>query len=151
VFFTIGYEGLGISRFISILSDNGVKTLLDCRHHALSRNPDFSKARLSSHLQGAGIGYQHLKKLGVPGEIRKRGDSLQWYVANVAPNINIDILDRYAHPVCFMCMEKDLNRCHRKMILDTLKREGIDGRDLYPPAKRSTLVQNFDSQQLLVP
>jgi uncharacterized protein (DUF488 family) len=132
VIFTIGYEGLGISRFITILSENGIRTLLDCRHHAFSRNPDFSKTRLSLHLQQAGIEYKHLKELGIPSDIRKKGDALEWYLVNVAPTIDIRILGKYEQPICFMCMESDFNRCHRKIILDTMKRKGIDGRDLYP-------------------
>jgi uncharacterized protein (DUF488 family) len=132
VFFTIGYEALGIDRFVAILIENGVRTLLDCRHHAFSRNPDFSKTRLSSHLQRAGIGYQHLKDLGIPREIRKKGGALDWYIANVAPTIDAEILERYEQPICFMCMERDFNMCHRRIIRDTLKVKGIDGWDLYP-------------------
>ena len=130
--FAIGYEGLGIERFLAILGESRIRTLLDCRHHAFSRNPDFSKSRLSSRLQRAGIRYQHLKELGIPSEIRKKGDAFQWYHANVVPTIDIKILDSYEQPVCFMCMESDIDRCHRKIILDTMRRKGIDGRDLYP-------------------
>jgi len=39
IFFTIGYEGLDIKRFLEILRENGVKTLLDSRHNPFSMNP----------------------------------------------------------------------------------------------------------------
>jgi uncharacterized protein (DUF488 family) len=34
-------------------------------------------------------------------------------------------------------MEKDINHCHRKIILDTLGEQGLEGRDLYPDAQRT--------------
>jgi uncharacterized protein (DUF488 family) len=130
--FTIGYEGLGIDRFLEILKDNSIRTLLDCRYNAISMNPDFSKNRLDSHLKTKGIGYEHLRHLGIPGEIRKAGNAIEWYIENVMPNIHASVIDRFEQPVCFMCMEADVRRCHRKIILDAFREQGFEGRDLYP-------------------
>jgi uncharacterized protein (DUF488 family) len=132
-FFTIGYEGIGIKRFLEILKESRVKTLVDSRHNPFSRNPDFRQAKLASFLQEQGIRYEHLKELGIPGEVRKGGDDpIVWYLANVKPRINKAILESYEQPACFMCMEKDINTCHRKIILQTLIDQGFRGRDLYP-------------------
>jgi uncharacterized protein (DUF488 family) len=130
--FTIGYEGLGISRFLEILKDNCIRTLLDCRYNAMSMNPDFSKTRLALHLKTNGIGYEHLRQFGIPGEIRKAGNAIEWYVENVKPRIHLSVIDRFEQPVCFMCMEADVQRCHRKIILNAFGEQGVDGRDLYP-------------------
>jgi uncharacterized protein (DUF488 family) len=132
VVFTIGYEGLGIERFVEILTNNGVKTLLDCRYSAFSRNPDFRKNKLASHLYRVGIGYDHLAEYGIPSEIRNSSSAIQWYITNVKPMIHVVILEGYEQPVCFMCMEKDIQNCHRKIILEALQEQGIEGRDLYP-------------------
>jgi uncharacterized protein (DUF488 family) len=131
-FYTIGYEGLGIKRFLEILQENGIKTLLDSRHNPFSMNPDFSKKRLTLHLEQAGIKYEHLKDYGIPSEIRKAGYALEWYIQNVKPKIQASIIDPFEQPVCFMCMEKDINHCHRKVILDMLREQHLDGKDLYP-------------------
>lgn len=130
--FTIGYEGLGIDRFLEILNEARVRTLLDCRYNAMSMNPDFSKNRLSSHLKTRGIGYEHLREFGIPSEIRKAGKAIEWYIENVKPRIDLSVIDRFEQPVCFMCMEADVQRCHRKIILDAFREQGVNGRDLYP-------------------
>ncbi len=131
-FFTIGYEGLGIRRFLEILNENGVKTLLDSRHNPFSMNPDFRMKKLAMHLHEHGIKYEHLKEYGIPSEIRKSGKPIEWYVVNVKPRIKATIVESFENPVCFMCMEKDINACHRKVILQTLLEQGLNGSDLYP-------------------
>jgi uncharacterized protein (DUF488 family) len=134
-FFTIGYEGLGIKRFLEILQQNGIRTVLDARHNPFSMNPDFRKSKLASHLEKKGIKYEHLKDYGIPDEVRKAGRPLEWYAENVKPKISASIIiEPFEQPVCFMCMEQDLSHCHRKVILDTLRQQGLDGRDLYPGA-----------------
>ncbi|MGN6317380.1 DUF488 family protein [Trinickia sp.] len=40
---TIGYEGLDIDAFISLLSENGIETVVDIRELPLSRKPGFSE------------------------------------------------------------------------------------------------------------
>ena len=130
--FTIGYEGLGIDRFLEILKANALKTVLDCRYNATSMNPDFSKNRLDLHLKSKGIGYEHLRQFGIPGEIRKAGNAIEWYVENIKPKIEVSIIDRFEQPVCFMCMEADVKHCHRKIILDAFREQGFEARDLYP-------------------
>jgi uncharacterized protein (DUF488 family) len=95
-------------------------------------NPDFRQAILKSHLQQNGIDYVHMKELGIPGEVRKAGNPIQWYIENVRPGIYASILGSLKRPVCFMCMEGDIESCHRKVILDTLRDQGLNGSDLYP-------------------
>lgn len=128
--FTIGYEGLGIQRFLELLQENRVRTLLDCRYNATSRNPDFSKNSLTSHLERAGIQYRHLKEYGIPSEIRRSGNAIAWYMENVKPKIDASLVELFEQPVCFMCMERNSGSCHRKVILDAMREQGIDGREL---------------------
>ena len=140
-FYTVGYEGLGIRRFIEILKDNGVKTLADARYNPFSMNPDFRQKKLVQHLEQAGMGYVHLKTFGIPSEIRKSSQNpIAWYAKNVKPNIKPSILDDLRQPVCFMCMESDLDNCHRKVILETLQEQGLHGRDLYPIDRSKALL-----------
>jgi len=131
-FYTIGYEGLGINRFMEILKDNGIKTLADSRYNPFSRNPDFRQKKLISHLEQNGIIYVHLRDYGIPSEIRKAGNPFEWYVESVKPEIKPSILDGLEQPVCFMCMEGQIDRCHRKVILESLLQQGLQGKDLYP-------------------
>jgi hypothetical protein len=57
---------------------------------------------------------------------------MAWYEQNVRPRIRPSILENFEKPVCFMCMEKDINSCHRKVILETLLAQGLTGKDLVP-------------------
>lgn len=135
--YTIGYEGLGINRFIQILNENGVRTLLDCRFNAVSMNSDFSKSKLALRLESEGISYKHLKEYGVPGEIRRAGNAIEWYIENIKPTIQASIVNRFEQPVCFMCMERSVDDCHRRIILIAMQEQGMEGRDLYPKGEKS--------------
>ena len=106
-FYTIGYEGLGIKRFIQILKENKIQTLVDVRYNPFSMNLDFRKKKLTEHLEQNGMAYFHLKEYGIPSEIRKTGNPIKWYVQNVRPMINPSVLVSLKPPVCFMCMEND--------------------------------------------
>ena len=131
-FYTIGYEGLGIKRFIQILKENKIQTLADSRDNPFSMNLDFRQKKLMSHLEQHGIRYVHLKEYGIPSDMRKAGNPIEWYIENVKPKIQASILDSFEQPICFMCMEKDIESCHRKIILEALHEQGLRGRDLYP-------------------
>ena len=136
--FTIGYEGLGINRFVQILKENGVRTLLDCRFNAVSRNSDFSKIKLALRLEREGIRYEHLKEYGVPGEIRRAGNAIEWYIENIKPMIQASLVNRFEQPVCFMCMERSIDDCHRRIILGAMQEQGMEGLDLYPKEDKPT-------------
>jgi hypothetical protein len=66
---TIGYDGGTIDAFIRTLRRAGIALVLDIRAAPVSRKKGFLKNQLAAHLLEAGIGYRHLRGLGVP----KRG------------------------------------------------------------------------------
>jgi hypothetical protein len=56
--YTIGYGGRPISDFIDLLRQYGIRRLVDIRSLPTSRfRPDYRKAALQAHLEGAGIEY----------------------------------------------------------------------------------------------
>src|ERR1041385_1037319 len=68
---TIGYEGHSVDSFVGVLRRAGVKQLLDIRDLPLSRRKGFSKTPLKVALLEAGIGYEHVRDLGAPKEVRE--------------------------------------------------------------------------------
>ena len=68
--FTIGYEGLDIHDFISLLSEHGIETVVDIRELPLSRKPGFSKKALGNVLNLSGLEYVHMVELGCPRPVR---------------------------------------------------------------------------------
>lgn len=117
---------------MDILEENNVKTLVDVRHNPYSMNKDFIRKFLAEHLQRRGIKYEHLRDWGIPSKVRKEGNAMEWYAHNVRPNISGSSIEVMEHPVCFMCMENDIESCHRRVILETLGEQGLSGRDLAP-------------------
>jgi uncharacterized protein (DUF488 family) len=63
--YTIGYEGLDIEAFISLLAMHRIEIVVDIRELPLSRKPGFSKKALSSAFKLSGLQYVHMVDLGV--------------------------------------------------------------------------------------
>ena len=69
---TIGYEGIDMDRFLSMLCEHGIETVVDIRELPLSRKPGFSKKALADTLNLSGLEYVHIPDLGCPKPIRNR-------------------------------------------------------------------------------
>jgi uncharacterized protein (DUF488 family) len=129
-FFTIGYGGRKPAEFVALLTEAGVRTIVDVRlrpdkasmgSYAKAKTQDKGiEALLAAH----GIGYRSLPELGNPflGDddwprlyeelIRKAGDLLTRRLADVP------------EPFCLMCAEKRVEECHRRIIAEFLAAEG---------------------------
>jgi uncharacterized protein (DUF488 family) len=141
-FFSIGYAGRTIDEVLYVLSSAKVATVVDIRHSASSMyKPDFSKGNLERTLLSAGIGYLHLRDLGIPRDIRSRAIGERdrsmlwhWYDRHVIPQFVNDNLHQFFnfadHPVAFMCLETDPTSCHRHRLVLALERLGLKGFDL---------------------
>ena len=62
----LGYEGRDVDAFVRDIIAMGMATLVDVRLNPISREPGFSRRRLSEVLAEHGIGYVHLPQLGNP-------------------------------------------------------------------------------------
>ncbi len=134
--FTIGYEERTIDEFLGRLKKHGITTLIDVREIPYSRKRDFSKSRLSEHLQYAGVKYIHVGKLGSPKPLReklykdKNYDSFFEGYRTYLETLNGDMKELYEKVIadnisCFMCMERDPLKCHRIVVAKKMKE--IDG------------------------
>ncbi|MGV3592360.1 MAG: DUF488 family protein [Gammaproteobacteria bacterium] len=70
-FFTIGYEGKSLERYLNLLICNSVKVLCDVRKNPLSRKYGFSKSTLADTLPKLGIEYMHMPQLGIESDKRQ--------------------------------------------------------------------------------
>jgi transcriptional regulator with XRE-family HTH domain len=131
-----GYEGRTIEDFVGRLVDRGVGTVADVRLTPLSRKPGFSKTRLTGVLGEAGIGYRHLRALGNPKENRppfwdgraEEGREVfrRLLQQDPAPAALEELLTMAAgHTVAVLCFEQDEDRCHRKVICDIARDDGL--------------------------
>ena len=131
--FTIGYEGLDIDDFMSLLAEHGVETVVDVRELPLSRKPGFSKKALASVLNLSGLEYVHMVDLGCPKTVRDRyREDGNWkrytegflkYLANQDDAV-AELAALAATTNCaLLCYEADHNFCHRSMVADAVKQQ----------------------------
>lgn len=145
---SVGYEGRTIDEFVTELADVGVQMVADVRLNAISRKVGFSKTRLREALGAAGINYRHMPSLGNAKENRlpfwdgrvNEGrrtfrEALKSPEAEKALHeLSMLVRDQV---VAILCFETDVERCHRKVIID----EVVDATNVPVSALPSCLQQ----------
>ena len=136
---TIGHSTLAIEDLIDRLKAFRIETLVDVRSYPGSRRyPQFNKENLRDSLTNAGVSYLHLPELG--GRRKTRADSLNlaWrnesfrgyadYMETQEFRAGIERLREIAGEgaTAIMCSEAVWWRCHRSLISDYLKVQGIE-------------------------
>jgi uncharacterized protein (DUF488 family) len=129
---TIGYQAATVRTFLEALTEHRIEMLVDVRAVASSRRPGFAKSALTANLQGAGIGYLHLRGLGTPVEGRvaaRAGHHAEMrtifeshLATEEAQTDLVALLEmvQSGHRVCLLCLEADPAHCHRSMVASAL-------------------------------
>lgn len=130
--YTIGYECATVEGLLTALTEAKVDLLVDVRAVASSRRPGFAKTKLAANLDGAGIGYRHLRKLGTPAEGRaaaragRHDEMREIFQAHLRTPEAQDELETLAELVrserrlCLLCLEADPTHCHRSIVAAAL-------------------------------
>lgn len=128
---TIGYEGLDIDAFMTLLKISGIDTVVDVRELPLSRKPGFSKKALANVLNISGMEYIHMIELGCPKEVRDRyrkdgnwsrytKDFIQYL--NTKETSIAELSSLVSSSNCaLLCFEADFNFCHRSMVANAVR------------------------------
>jgi uncharacterized protein (DUF488 family) len=129
--FTIGYEGLDINAFMSLLAEHGIDTVVDIRELPLSRKPGFSKKALASVLNLSGLEYVHMVDLGCPKPVRHRyREDGNWkrYTDDFLKHLKTqeasiaELSELVSSSNCaLLCYEADFNFCHRSMVANAVR------------------------------
>jgi len=137
---TIGHSTRTIEEFIGALQANGIRLVADVRLLPGSkRYPQFNKEELARSLSENGIGYEHFPELGGRRKAWKdshntawRNESFRGYAdhmetAEFASGIARlqEMADSHG-ATAIMCAEAVWWRCHRSLIADYLKVQGIE-------------------------
>ena len=129
---TIGYEATSVDEFLATLRDAKVELLVDVRAVASSRRPGYAKTRLAANLDGAGIDYLHLRRLGTPADGRaaarsgRHEEMKRIFREQLATDEAQDELHalaelvRAGRRVCLLCFEADPAHCHRSIVAAAL-------------------------------
>lgn len=128
--FTIGYEGLDVDEFKSLLAEYHIRSVIDVRALPLSRKYGFSKNILSASLAQVHYRYIHMRDLGCPQAIRyqykKDGNWKRYTLAFNAYMATQDEailqLSKFVKQTncVLLCYEADARFCHRSLIADKL-------------------------------
>ncbi|MER7873198.1 DUF488 family protein [Streptomyces solisilvae] len=127
-----GYEGRDIDSFVTSLVDSRISVVADVRLTPISRKKGFSKTRLGEALAEAGIDYTHLRGLGNPkdnrepfwdGRVEVGRARFRGLLQSEKAQSDLDRLAEHARQsrVAVLCFEKDENRCHRQVVLETVR------------------------------
>lgn len=124
---TIGYEGAGLSDFISTLVAAGVERVVDVREIAQSRRAGFSKNALRTALADARIDYHHIRQLGDPkhGRVAARSGNYELFVEIFTAHMDLEASKRALDEAvrlatekrsALVCFERDPKQCHRTIV-----------------------------------
>ena len=124
-FFSIGHSNIPVDRFVTILREAGVNTVVDVRSIPSSRRfPWFSKKNLEVRLAREGIAYTAMGDAlgGRPRDDRLYRDGIADYEAMAREpqyQAGIDrLIDAAARSrVCLMCAEREPLDCHRCLLV----------------------------------
>ena len=137
---TVGHSTRAIDQFISLLQANDIKLLVDVRTLPGSRRyPQFNQETLADSLGKVGIRYEHFPELG--GRRKPSLDSRNhaWRNASFRGYADYMETDKFhkgierllnlaseSGPTAIMCAEAVWWRCHRSLISDYLKADGVE-------------------------
>ena len=130
--FTIGFTKKSAKAFFSILSDSGVKNVIDIRLNNNSQLAGFTKEKdLKFFLQEiGGIGYEHNPQLAPTKDIldtfKKKGGEWGKYETdflNLLKQRKIEdlLIQSEINNSCLLCSEPTPEHCHRRLVAEYLK------------------------------
>jgi uncharacterized protein (DUF488 family) len=141
---TIGHSTRAIDDFISLLKENEINLFADVRAWpGAKRYPHFNKDALAESLSAHGIHYEHFPELG--GKRKSKPDSRNTAWRNASFRGYADYMETEqfqkgierlldiaaeAGRTAIMCAEAVWWRCHRALIADYLKADGIEIRHI---------------------
>jgi uncharacterized protein (DUF488 family) len=122
--YTSGYEGISVDRFFDNLLRSGIEVIIDVRSNPVSRKYGFARKSLNEISAKLGLGYYHLPELGISSENRVALDDYDSYqrllnryeksmLPRQQPAIKRLIQLIKERPSTLLCMEEDVDCCHR--------------------------------------
>lgn len=134
---TVGHSTRAPGELEALLSEHGVRTLIDVRRHPGSRRmPHFAREALERSLPEAGVAYRHVPELGGrrrPAPNSPNGgwehESFRGYADHMATpeferGLNQAVGEGRLTRSCLMCAEGPWWRCHRRLVADALVLRG---------------------------
>ena len=145
---TIGHSNRSLDDFLALLAAYQIELLADVRRFPGSRkHPHFNQAELARSLPAAGVAYEPFPELGGRRKPRPDSPNTAWrnesfrayadFMETGEFRAGIDRLLKNANErrVAVMCSEAVWWRCHRSLIADYLKVQGIEVQHILSKSK----------------
>lgn len=136
---TIGHSTFSIDELVDRLKSFEIKVLADVRSFPGSRRyPQFNRERLAQSLTANGIEYLHFRELGGRRRARPDSQNVAWQNESFRGYADYMETEDFAqgiarlldvareHRTAIMCSEAVWWRCHRSLISDYLKANGVE-------------------------
>lgn len=123
VLWTIGHSNRSVERFLELLAEHKIRTLVDIRSFPTSKVEHFKREEMERWLPEHGVEYVWLGK--ELGGYRRGG-----YQAHMKTKLFRDGVKKLLEPAeqeraCIMYMEKNPKYCHRRFVSAHLERKGV--------------------------
>lgn len=138
--YTLGYQGRDLAEVLETVRGHNVLQVIDVRENARSRKPGFETGELRRALAGIGVAYTHMPELGCAAEARhalwggeSTGPFFEAYRRRLAerPQAVAALLQQVrSMPTLLLCLERDPSRCHRAVLVERLRADGLVPQDL---------------------
>jgi uncharacterized protein (DUF488 family) len=120
---TIGHSNRSVERFLELLEEHKIRTLIDIRSFPTSKVEHFKGEEMERWLPEHGVEYVWLGK--ELGGYRRGG-----YQTHMKTRLFRDGMKKLLElakegQVCIMCMEKNPKYCHRRFLSAHLERKGV--------------------------
>ena len=135
---TIGHSSRPMADFLALLAGEGIERLADIRRFAGSRaHPHFNPEPLAAALAEAGVEYLPFPELGGRRKARPDSTNTVWrhpafrgyadYMETPEFHVGLERLKTVAAAgrTSLLCSEAVWWRCHRSMVADALKADGV--------------------------
>ncbi len=121
---TIGHSNRSVERFLELLEEQKIRTLIDIRSFPTSKVEHFKREEMERWLPEHGVEYVWLGK--ELGGYRRGG-----YQAHMKTKLFRDGVKKLLElaekgRVCVMCMEKNPKYCHRRFLTAHLERKRVE-------------------------
>lgn len=127
--YTIGHSTRTIEEFISILKEHDIGLVVDLRTHPFSRwMPQFNREKLKASLGDERIEYLYFgDRLGGRPE-----GGLEAFLASdiFRKNVTSLLIQIEGTNAALMCAERDLEKCHRRFIVEEIVKRGSEVKEL---------------------
>jgi uncharacterized protein (DUF488 family) len=145
---TVGHSTRTIGEFLQTLKSFDIKVLIDVRSFPGSRRyPHFNRELLLTSLAEVGIEYHHFPELGGRRPVQPDSNNMAWRNKTFRGYADYMETDQFREgvarllevasesPTSIMCAEAVWWRCHRSLISDYLKAEGVEVTHIMAPGK----------------